>query len=137
VLYNYRIHCATSSNPAQLILPESLKILPIFFLAAFKAKILALSDSKPDDRAYDLHRFTKMPLNVLSTLWYPKLYPIHTLFDSYEMVPGSVNEDTQKTILPSNIACTDEKIDDNGIFLLDNSEQIYVYVKADANVELI
>lgn len=30
LLYNYRIHCATSSSPSQLILPDSLKLLPLY-----------------------------------------------------------------------------------------------------------
>jgi len=35
-LYVYRRHCAVSANPGQLILPESLKLLPLYALALTK-----------------------------------------------------------------------------------------------------
>jgi protein transport protein SEC24 len=37
VLYVYRRFCATASNPGQLILPEALKLLPLYMLALDKA----------------------------------------------------------------------------------------------------
>lgn len=80
-------------------------------------------NTRSDDRSYDLHRFTKMPVNVLSTFWYPKLYSLHNIYESEEEVPpGGVNEETEKIKIPSNLACTDEKIDDGGIYLLDNCD---------------
>ncbi len=36
VLHAYRRHCATASNPGQLILPEALKLLPLYILALEK-----------------------------------------------------------------------------------------------------
>ena len=36
VLHTYRRHCATASNPGQLILPEALKLLPLYTLALEK-----------------------------------------------------------------------------------------------------
>jgi len=138
ILYNYRIHCATSSSPAQLILPESLKVLPIYIFAIFKAHMLRISgEIKPDERSYDLHKFTRYPCNVLSNLWYPKLISLHDIYESKEFAAGSLVEETQRIIVPANIAATDEKIDDNGIYLLDNNETIYIYVRKEAEPELI
>ena len=36
VLHAYRRHCATASNPGQLILPEALKLMPLYTLAMQK-----------------------------------------------------------------------------------------------------
>ena len=40
VLHAYRRHCATASNPGQLILPEALKLLPLYILALEKCSCL-------------------------------------------------------------------------------------------------
>jgi protein transport protein SEC24 len=40
VLHSYRRHCATASNPGQLILPEALKLLPLYTLALEKSPCL-------------------------------------------------------------------------------------------------
>ena len=136
ILYSYRHHCASSSPPTQLILPEALKVLPVYFLATFKAHVLRMTgDTKPDDRAYDLFRFIKTPLNVLSNIFYVKMYPLHTIWTGEEYSPGDVIEG--RTILGGNLAATDEKIDDNGIYLLDNGEILYLYVKKNVDPQFL
>jgi len=128
ILYAYRHHCASTSSPTQLILPESLKVLPVYILATFKSHILRVGgEIRPDDRAYDLFRFIKMPLNVLSNVLYVKLYALHTIWVDDEYAPGNIVEG--RVVLGPNLASTDEKIDDNGMYLLDNGETLYIYVK--------
>ena len=39
-LYEYRVACAARSPPGQLILPESIKLLPLLVLGAFKGSLL-------------------------------------------------------------------------------------------------
>lgn len=39
-LLAYRKHCASSTSPAQLILPESFKLFPLYALALIKTKAL-------------------------------------------------------------------------------------------------
>ena len=39
LLFNYRTHCATTSSPSQLILPDSLKLLPLYQLATLKTPV--------------------------------------------------------------------------------------------------
>jgi hypothetical protein len=38
-LYQYRLTCASSSPPGQLILPESLKLMPLYTLAFLKSDV--------------------------------------------------------------------------------------------------
>ena len=42
-LYEYRVACAARSPPGQLILPESIKLLPLLVLGAFKGVLLRSS----------------------------------------------------------------------------------------------
>lgn len=39
LLYNYRVNCAQNSSPSQLILPDSLKLLPLYLLTALKSPV--------------------------------------------------------------------------------------------------
>jgi len=47
-LSGYRQHCASQSSAAQLILPEALKLLPLYALALLKGPALACA--APADR---------------------------------------------------------------------------------------
>lgn len=47
-LSGYRQHCASQSSTAQLILPEALKLLPLYALALLKCPALACA--APADR---------------------------------------------------------------------------------------
>lgn len=40
-LFQYRLTCASSSPPGQLILPESLKLMPLYSLALLKSDVRA------------------------------------------------------------------------------------------------
>jgi protein transport protein SEC24 len=136
ILHAYRIHCAQTSSPAQLILPESLKLLPLYCFGALKSNILRLSnDVRPDDRSFDLHRFTRWSVNIFSNFLYTKIYALHNLYRNEEMTPGNLKDD--KVILGPNIGASDERLESNGIYLFDNSENLYLYVKAQADPNLL
>ena len=138
ILYSYRFNCANQSSAAQLILPEALKVLPCYYLTAMKSHILRVTnDVKPDERSYDLHRLSRLPINCMSTVLYPKLYAVHNINTAEDLTPGRTTEDG-RTVLMGNLATTQDKIDDDGIYLIDNGETIYVYVRkaADPNVLL-
>jgi protein transport protein SEC24 len=47
MLFIYRKYCATNPAPGQLILPESLKLLPLYTLAMMKCKVLNLKPLNP------------------------------------------------------------------------------------------
>lgn len=59
-LSGYRRFCAKNPNPGQLILPESLKLLPLYVLGMFKTKILR--DNKPDNFNNYLKLMKQVPL---------------------------------------------------------------------------
>ena len=137
ILHSYRLNCASTSSTAQLILPESLKLLPLYSHCALKMNILRNgNDVRPDDRSYDLHRLSKLPLNIMSSLLYMKIYPIHKIYDNTDQYsPGNIIDD--KVILGSTIGCSEEGMESNGIYVCDNNDIIYVYVKNSANGNIL
>ena len=70
--------CAQSSSLAQLILPESLKLLPLYSLGLLKTTLLRKgTDIKVDDRAFLIAAFNSMPIITVIRYMYPMLVPLH------------------------------------------------------------
>ena len=137
IFHSYRTNCAGGSPMEQLILPEALKVLPCYFLSSLKTHILrSTNDVKPDERSYDLHKLIKMPINCASNFLYPKVFQIHTICDVGEPGPGQTTEEG-RIIMPVNIPTTQDKLTDDGIYLIDNSESICLYVRNQADTNLL
>lgn len=77
ILTAYRKHCAYSSSPGQLILPDSFKLFPLYTLGMLKSTAMKSSSNLDIDTRIQQMRFTK-GLGVLEqmVLLYPRLIPI-------------------------------------------------------------
>lgn len=63
ILYKYRKYCATNCHSGQLILPEALKYLPLYTLAAIKSNGLREADVSLDERAIWKHMVSHLPVS--------------------------------------------------------------------------
>lgn len=80
MLTAYRKYCATSSSAGQLILPESLKFLPLSILGLIKHKILRPGlDVSIDERASLINYLYSLPIPFLTPILYPRMYALHSL----------------------------------------------------------
>ncbi|GLJ22020.1 hypothetical protein SUGI_0412500 [Cryptomeria japonica] len=116
ILHTYRKFCATASSSGQLILPEALKLLPLYTLALTKGTGLR-SDVRIDDRSYWLTRVASISASLSVPLVYPRMFPIHNL----------LSKDIGGSILPLSLPLSSEHIDSDGIFLLENGEDALIY----------
>lgn len=117
-LVAYRRHVATASSSGQLILPESLKLLPLFALGITKLPCFR-TDSRADSRAVWIARLLSAPpFRVLPAL-HPRFMQIP--YDNLG-VPESQSQ------LPDRLWLTAEKLQPEGIFILENGYDVYVYV---------
>ncbi|KAG8379493.1 hypothetical protein BUALT_Bualt07G0094200 [Buddleja alternifolia] len=117
ILYSYRKFCATVSASGQLILPEALKLLPLYVLALLKSNGLR-SDGRIDDRSLWINSVSPLPTPLVIPLVYPRMISIHDL-DEKEL-DGS--------IIPPPSSLSSEHISDDGIYLLENGEDCLIYV---------
>lgn len=145
VLYNYRKFCASSSSSGQLILPESLKLLPLYTLATLKSRALrgnltgnpprGFIDVRADERVMMMGLLNSLPVEFAVSAVYPKLYSMHDMMEDC----GSLDEDG-KFILPVQLPPTAEKLEEDGVFLLHSAMCCYLYigprVSADVLLEL-
>jgi protein transport protein SEC24 len=116
ILHTYRKFCATASSSGQLILPEALKLLPLYTLALTKS-IGLRPDVRIDDRSYWITRVASISDSLAVPLVYPRMFAIHNL----------TLKDTVTSVLPSSLPLSSEHIDNSGVFLLENGEDALIY----------
>lgn len=116
ILYTYRKFCATASSSGQLILPEALKLLPLYTLALTKS-IGLRSDVRTDDRCYWLAHVLTTSTSLAIPTVYPRMFSIHDLSNK-EIGDGN---------LPPFLYLSSENLDNEGIFLLETGEDALIY----------
>lgn len=142
VLFNYRKFCASSSASGQLILPESLKLLPLYTLATLKSRALrenimgnpprGFIDVRADERVMMMGLLNSLPVEFCVSAVYPKLYSVHDLAEDC----CTLDEDG-KFLLPHQLPPTAEKLDEEGIFLLHSAMCCYIYIGPKVSADLL
>ncbi|XP_061441251.1 protein transport protein Sec24D isoform X2 [Rhineura floridana] len=121
----YRKNCASPSAVSQLILPDAMKVLPVYMNCLLKSCMLMGKPEIPtDERTF--HRQLVMSMDVAGTqlLFYPQLLPIHSM---------DINSD----VFPSAVRCSEERLSEGGLFLLANGLHMFLWLGVSAPPELI
>jgi len=156
ILANYRSHTTARSSPSgQLILPESLQLLPLFCLSLRKSRMLrhsipkGVTSAKPfptaDERAYHVFYGRMVSPNMSLQCVHPHLFQVSEMRtrDGDWITPPVLQENKSieanviaasmkpvcqlpKTMNPS-IACLDE----SGMYLLDDRFSFYLFIGKD------
>lgn len=135
-LHAYRKSCAQSSSLAQLILPESLKLLPLYSLGLLKTTLLRKgSDVSSDDRSFLIAAFNSMPIITVIRYMYPMLVPLHNC-DQVENC-GSILEDQVTMAMPGYVSTSSEKLESEGVYLLDTGLSLYIWVGKHASPSVL
>ncbi|XP_022748771.1 protein transport protein Sec24-like At4g32640 isoform X2 [Durio zibethinus] len=116
ILLSYRKFCATVSSSGQLILPEALKLLPLYILALIKSTGLR-NDGRIDDRSFWFNYISSLSTSLAVPLVYPRMFAIHNLN----------SKEVDESGLPSIIPLASEHVKDDGIYLLENGEDALIY----------
>eukprot|EP00092_Neocalanus_flemingeri_P059085 GFUD01070535.1.p1 GENE.GFUD01070535.1~~GFUD01070535.1.p1 ORF type:complete len:1158 (+),score=343.89 GFUD01070535.1:243-3716(+) len=116
ILACYRKNCASPSSAGQLILPECMKLLPLYTNCLIKSDALSGgSDLGCDDRAFHMSCVSNMDVASSVVYFYPRLIPLH-------------NISTEETGVPDQVRCTIEKVRDDGVYLLENGIHVLLFV---------
>ncbi|XP_058102965.1 protein transport protein SEC24 C-like [Magnolia sinica] len=126
ILHTYRKFCATVSSSGQLILPEALKLLPLYTLALAKSVGLR-TDGRVDDRSYWVSHVASLSTPLAVPLVYPRMMAIHNL----------ASKEADGSLLPPIIPLSSENVTDDGIFLLENGEDCLIYVGNTVNPDIL
>jgi len=123
VLHAYRKNCASNPSPGQLILPESLKLLPLYCLGSLKHPAFRADRLPTDERVYQQLRLLSLSTAQCAVSVYPRLFQIHTLSG-----PHGMPDHQGDIVLPDLLSLTSDKVNSDGVYLVDNSESLYLWI---------
>ncbi|XP_026208593.1 LOW QUALITY PROTEIN: protein transport protein Sec24D [Anabas testudineus] len=121
----YRKNCASPSAASQLILPDAMKVFPVYMNSLMKtAPLMGSTELSTDDRAHQ--RLSVMGMGVEDTqlLLYPRLIPLHKM-------------DVGSSGVPAPVRCSEERLDDSGMFLLENGHSMFLWLGQASPPDLI
>ncbi|XP_069599852.1 protein transport protein Sec24D isoform X1 [Ranitomeya imitator] len=116
ILACYRKNCASPSAVSQLILPDSMKVLPVYMNCLLKNEVLVGSpEIATDERTFQRQLLMSMDVASSQLFYYPLLIPLHTM-------------DTKSDVIPPAVRCSGERLSDGGIFLLANGISMFLWM---------
>ncbi|KFQ64193.1 Protein transport protein Sec24C, partial [Phaethon lepturus] len=125
ILACYRKNCASPSSAGQLILPECMKLLPVYLNCVLKSDVLQPGlEVTTDDRAYIRQLVTSMDVAETNVFFYPRLLPL-------------TKADVDGDSLPAAIRNSEERLSKGDIYLLENGLNIFVWVGVNVQQALI
>ncbi|XP_077056483.1 protein transport protein Sec24C isoform X2 [Siphateles boraxobius] len=125
ILACYRKNCASPSSAGQLILPECMKLLPVYLNCVLKSDVLQPgADVSLDDRAYLRQLISAMDVAESHVFFYPRLLPLQQL-------------DVESMSLPVAVRDSEERLSRGGVYLLENGLNIFLWVGVNAQQELL
>ncbi|XP_054623135.1 protein transport protein Sec24C isoform X4 [Dunckerocampus dactyliophorus] len=123
ILGCYRKNCANPSSVGQLILPECMKLLPVYLNCVLKSDVLLPgADVSLDDRAYLRQLISCMDVAETHVFFYPRLLPL------MKLESGS---------LPMAVRDSEERLSKGGVYLLETGLHLFLWVGANAQQELL
>ncbi|NXX83230.1 SC24C protein, partial [Urocolius indicus] len=125
ILACYRKNCASPSSAGQLILPECMKLLPVYLNCVLKSDVLQPGpEVTTDDRAYIRQLVTSMDVAETNVFFYPRLLPL-------------TKADVDSDSLPAAIRNSEERLSKGDIYLLENGLNVFVWVGVNVQQGLI
>ncbi|XP_050536806.1 protein transport protein Sec24D isoform X2 [Daktulosphaira vitifoliae] len=120
ILATYRKHCASPSSAGQLILPECMKLMPLYLNCLIKSDAMSGGpDMTVDDRWYNMHLVITADIPTTLGYFYPRLIPLHTLENETNLDDVSI---------PSQLRCSIEKFAKEGAYILENGVYMFLWL---------
>ncbi|KAM9426624.1 protein transport protein Sec24D isoform 2-T2 [Pholidichthys leucotaenia] len=121
----YRKNCASPSAASQLILPDAMKVFPVYINSLMKtAPLVGSTELSTDDRAHQRMSVMAMGVEDTQLLLYPRLIPLH-------------NMDMRSEAPPVPVRCSEERLTDSGMFLLENGHSMFLWLGEASPPDLI
>jgi len=118
-------------------IPENLKLLPLYTLALMKnVAFRGGTDIHPDERVASMQRLTGMDVTASKHFIYPRMFSLHNMSPSAGLPSTAApsDDDDEKVAgqdrieLPKVLNLTVERLTSNGIFLLDDGVDMFLWV---------
>ncbi|ORY06568.1 hypothetical protein K493DRAFT_203088 [Basidiobolus meristosporus CBS 931.73] len=124
ILAAYRKHCATSTSPGQLILPEAFKLFPLYALTILKSRAFRNGvDISVDSRISFMRYLNSIGVAQSTSLLYPHLIPLHTLPEN-ACVPNEHNILSMPPMIRDSYA----RMELTGAYLVENGLTLMLWI---------
>ncbi|WUR05051.1 fibronectin binding protein SFBX [Vairimorpha necatrix] len=120
----YRNSCCKEVSITQFVLPDSAKLLPVLFQSLAKNKIFSCSNINEQARKSNIDTLVKFSVEQNLRFFYPRLF---TLTDFY------MDQDLTKI---QYLRLSMSVIDPSEIYVLENSQKIFLYIGKDVDQNL-
>jgi protein transport protein SEC24 len=132
ILAGYRKNFSGSHPPGQLVLPENLKEFSMYILGLIKSRAFKGGQEPTDRRVHDMRMIKSMGALELSLYLYPRMIPIHNLApeDGFPNADGHLH-------MPPSIRCSFSRVEEGGVYLIDNGQNCYLWMHAQTSPNLI
>ena len=125
VLAMYRKHCSSGSPPGQLILPETIKLLPLMLHSLVRHDVLSTESSIPcDQRAYLRAIIANKPLLATQILLYPMIHEL----SSFVPLEGR---------LGTQVRCRYDRLKSDSCYLITNGLNLFFWIGQNVSDEFI
>lgn len=160
ILANYRLHTNARTSPSgQLILPDSLQLLPLFCLSLRKSRMFrhSLQSNSPsakasptaDERAYHIFYASMISPNIALQCIHPNVFQVSDMrsrdgdmitppvLQANRSIDEAVIEATMKPVcqMPKSTNPSMTCLDESGMYMLDDRFAFYLFVGKDVPEE--
>ncbi|KAJ3107060.1 COPII subunit [Phlyctochytrium planicorne] len=133
IIAAYRTAFSSSGQSAQLILPKNLKLLPVLILGLLKSTAFRATNLIPSDlRSFAIAMMYVYPTELCLLAMHARFYALHLM----EPTVGQLDEN-DKVIMPPLLNLSSEKLERNGLYLLDNSQEVFIWLGRAIAPELV
>jgi protein transport protein SEC24 len=129
----YKQAFTSSGQASQLLIIENLALLPVLVQALLKNIAFRRGNIPSDIRSFALSVLYGSPIENSLAYIYSKLYAIHIL----DANTGLPIPNTSQVYMPPRINLSMQRMTQDGIYLLDNSQHIIIWLSRGSNPELV
>ncbi|ETN18388.1 hypothetical protein PPTG_04013 [Phytophthora nicotianae INRA-310] len=134
---------AKQASGYQLHLPESLQLLPLYIMSLLKNSTLrGGTDLNVDERTFLQYELNNMPVELSRVFIYPRMFALHNMppeagLPEEDQAEGADGGSVNSIVLPPVINLSIERLQCDGVFLLDDTLSLYLWVGRSAPPELL
>lgn len=118
---------------SKVLVPETLKLIPLYCNTALKLPGLTLSAASIESRMFSVHNIISLTVLQSRLLLYPKIYAIHDILQQTHN-PGTYTKDSL-IILPRLVSASLQSLKPDGVYVISNGDIIVIFIgkQADSN----
>uniref|UniRef100_A0A914Z9F9 Protein transport protein Sec24C n=1 Tax=Panagrolaimus superbus TaxID=310955 RepID=A0A914Z9F9_9BILA len=129
ILATYREKCSQQSPHTQLVLPECLKLLPLYLSCIVRTDALnGGSELNVDDRVWLLQLIPSMRTDICMRNLYPQILPITNL---------EIAENNSQLIMPTPIRASYDYMNSNEVYFIENGIVGFIWIGLGAPIQFI